>query len=171
MLSSATTKIAGKPKIEVHWKKFHSEINVSAEIKVGERTQASRDLFKEVTQVNLRANTAKMATGGTNLHDQKYTNLCAYFAAISVLRHQLRRIIGDKRSGEDPTRRDKKYEGLKIKEYIERKDADEKLFEQILTVIIGCVCPRSLAVKFKDNLNQSRLSHFSENQIQVKVIF
>ena len=150
MLLSAMTEIVEKPEIEVDWKKFHSEINVPAESKVYERTQASRDMFKKATQVNLRAKTAQIATGGTNLHDQKYTNLCAYFATISVLRHQLRRIIDDKRSGKDPTRPDKMYEGLTIKEYIEQKDADEKLFERILTMMIGCVCPRSLAVKFKD---------------------
>lgn len=159
MLLSASEKIPKNPEIEVQWKKFNSEIETeikkfNSEIKIDERTQASRDLYHEVSQFILKANTSQRVTGGTYLYDQKDSNLCAYFATMCVLRHQLRKSIGDEKSGKGTIEQDKKYKGLKILEYIEKKGADEKLFERKLTVMIGCVSPRSLAVKFKLNLNQ-----------------
>ena len=155
MLLSASEKIPKNPEIEVQWKKFNSEIEkLNSEIKIDKRTQASRDLYHEVSQVILKANTSQRATGGTQLYDQKDSNLCVYFATMSVLRHQLRKSIGDEESVKGTTEQDKKYKGLKILEYIEKKGADEKLFERNLTVMIGCVSPRSLAVKFKLNFNQ-----------------
>ena len=89
-----------------------------------ERTLSSRDLFKEITRMNLKAKSGKMITGGTYLHDQKDTNFCAYFATMSALRHQLRKIVGSEISGLDSSKRfkkdKKKYAGLEIKEYLER---------------------------------------------------
>ena len=152
VLLSALEKTSKNPEIKVQWEKFHLEIKISTEIKIDERTQASRDVYQEVTQFILNANTAQMATGGTNLHDQKNSNLCAYFATLSVLRHQLRKIVGDEESGNGTNELNERYKGLKIFDYIKQKDADEKLFERTLTVMIGCVSPRSLAVKFKDNI-------------------
>ena len=106
-----------------------------------------------------------MVTGGTKLHVQKDTNLCAYFATMSALRHQLRKAVGSEKSGidttkinpkvtDDVTRRDqereaKKYEGLEINEYLEQRDKDEKRFERDLAVMIGCVCPTALSARFK----------------------
>ena len=154
MLLSALEKISKNSEIEVQWKKFHSEIKISAEIEIDEGTQASRDLYKEVSQVILKANTTQIATGGTNLHDQETSNLCAYFATMSVLRHQLSKSIGNEKSGKGTTKQEKKYKGLKISEYIEKKDPDQTFFKRQLTVMIGCVSPRSLAVKFKDDIIQ-----------------
>ena len=94
-----------------------------------------------------------MVTGGTQLHDQKDTNLCAYFATMSALRHQLRKIIGSKISGRDTIRfTEDKYVGLDIDEYLNRRDKDEKRFERDLAVMIGCVCPRALSARFKINV-------------------
>ena len=112
-----------------------------------------------------------MVTGGTKLHDQKDTNLCAYFATMSALRHQLKKAVGNEISGIDSSKIDlddqdyrlvgydeklkyqvkraKEYEGLKIEEYLERRDQDEIRFERDLTLMIGCVCPRALSVRFK----------------------
>ena len=118
-----------------------------------------------------------MVTGGTKMHDQKDTNLCAYFSTISALRHQLRKALRGEKSGRDESKINlkasteswkslkemeekeaKKYAGLKIDEYLERRDQDEKRFERDLAVMIGCVCPRALSARFK--IRQSLLSIF-----------
>ena len=163
VLESLATKIQTDPKIEADWLSFHSLIKVPAEFKVDERTLSSRDLYKEITQMNLNAKSGQMATGGTKLHDQKDTNFCAYFATMSALRHQLRKIVGSEISGTDASKIDaeqtwnrmeqeeeaEKYAGLEIAEYLDCRDKDEKRFERDLSVMIGCVSPRSLSARFK----------------------
>ena len=163
VLESTATKILNDPKIEADWKSFHSLIKVPSEFKVDERTLISRDLFQELTQVTLKAKSGQMATGGTKLHDQQDTNFCAYFATMSALRHQLRKIVGSEKSGKDSSKIDpkkpsrpeaqereaEKYAGLEINEYLKRRDSDEKRFERDLAVMIGCVSPRSLSARFK----------------------
>ena len=105
--------------------------------------------------MNLKAKSGQMATGGTKLHDQKDTNFCAYFATMSALRHQLRKIVGSEISGKDNSeefinwQEPEKYAGLVIREYLKRQDEDEKRFERDLSVMIGCVSPRSLSARFK----------------------
>ena len=140
-------------KIEADWRSFHSMIKVPADFSIDERTQCSLDVFKEITQINLKARSGKMVTGGTKLHVQKDTNLCAYFATMSVLRHQLRKLVGSEKSGKDNSEENlhqpKKYMGLQIEEFMSRKDQDEKRFERDLAVMIGCVCPRALSARFK----------------------
>ena len=167
ILESTAVLISTDPQIESDWKSFHSLIKVPDEFKVDEKTQCSRDLFKELTQVSLKAKSGQMVTGGTNLHDQKDTNLCAYFATMSALRHQLKKTVGIEISGIDaskintyetseywkePKEREseaKKYAELEIDEYLKRRDKNEKRFERDLAVMIGCVCPRALSVRFK----------------------
>ena len=123
-----------------------------------ESTLCSRDVFQELTQVSLKDKSGKIFT-------QKDTNLCAYFAMMSSLRHQLRKTVGSEKSGidyskidpnakdekelEDQGNKAKKYAGLEINEYLDRKDQDEKRFERDLAALIGCVCPRSLSAWFK----------------------
>ena len=152
VLESLAAKIQNDPNIEADWQSFNS-LEVSAEFKVDERTLSSRDLFQEITQMNLNAKSGQMATGGTKLHDQKDTNFCAYFATMSALRHQLRKTVGTEISGKDTSKYGKddqeKYAGLEIKEYLKRRDEDEKRFERDLSVMIGCVSPRSLSARFK----------------------
>ena len=115
--------------------------------------------------MDLKAKSGQKATGGTKLHDQKDTNFCAYFATMSALRHQLRKIVGSEKSRKDTSKLNpkdielygrkeqekeaKKYAGLEIAEYLERRDKDEKRFERDLSVMIGCVSPRSLSARFK----------------------
>ena len=149
ILGSTLALISKDPKIEEDWKSFHSLIKVPADFKVDERTQCSRDLFQELTQLTLKAKSGQMVTGGTILHVQKDTNLCAYFATMSALRHQLKKSIASKK-----TRLGRKQ----IEEYLKRKDQDEKRFERDLAVMIGCVCPRALSARFK--IRQSLLSIF-----------
>ena len=152
-LKATTALISNNPKIEADWKSFHSLIKVPDEFKVDERTQCSQDLLKELTQISLKAKSGQMVTGGTKLHDQNDTNLCAYFATMSALRHQLRKTIGTKKSGKDNSKKhyseQQKYAELKIDQYLNRKDQDEKRFERDLAVMIGCVCPRALSARLK----------------------
>ena len=154
VLESLAAKIQNDPNIEADWQSFNS-LEVSAEFKVDERTLSSRDVFQEITQMNLNAKSGQMATGGPKLHDQKDTNFCAYFATMSALRHQLKKIVGTEKSGKDTSNYyylnydDEKYAGLEIAEYLERRDTDEKRFERDLSVMIGCVSPRSLSARFK----------------------
>ena len=151
VLETTEALISNDPQIEADWKSFHSLIKVPAEFKVDERTQCSRDLFQELSQLTLKAKSGQMVTGGTKLHDQKDTNLCAYFATMSALRHQLRKAVGNEKSGIDKKawRDEEKYAGLEIEEYLKRRDQDEKRFERDLAVMIGCVCPRALSARFK----------------------
>ena len=165
VLESLAAKIQTDPKIEADWLSFHSLIKVPAEFKIDERTLSSRDLYKEITQMNLKAKSGQMATGGTQLHDQKDTNFCAYLATLSALRHQLRKLVGSEISGKDASKIDpeetwaswrenqekeaEKYARLKINEFLDRRDEDEKRFERDLSVMIGCVSPRSLSARFQ----------------------
>ena len=146
LLESTAKKVSNEPKIEADWKSFHSLIKVPAEFKVHERTQCSRDLFKELTQITLEAKSGQMVTGGTKLHDQKETKLCAYIATMSALRHQLKKAVGGDKSA---------IETFNL--YV--KNAVFKRFERDLAVMIGCVCPRALSARFK--IYQSLFSFFN----------
>ena len=74
---------------------------------------------------------------------------------MSALRHQLRKATRNEISGIDTSKASweeaerKKYAGLEIEEYLERKDRDEKRFERDLAVMIGCVSPHALLARFK----------------------
>ena len=83
--------------MQTAWETLHTRIN-SQKISVDERTMGSRDLVKEVTQMDLNAQNAPNITGGTGLHFQKMSNLCVYFATISVVRHEMKKIIGNSTS-------------------------------------------------------------------------
>ena len=74
VLESLATKTKTYPEIEADWLSFHSIIKVRTDLKVDERTLSSRDLYQEITQMNLKAKSGQIATGGTKLHDQKDTN-------------------------------------------------------------------------------------------------
>ena len=157
--------ISNNSQIEADWKYFHTIIKVPAEFKVDERTQCSRDVFKELTQLTLEAKSGQMVTGGTKLHDQKDTNLCAYFATMSALRHQLRKIVESEISGiaawkinsNEMSEIPQEYQDdvakscvrLKIEESFERKDHGKERFKRDLAVMIGCVCPRALSASFR----------------------
>ena len=57
---------------------------------------------------------------------------------MPALRHQMSKFVGSEKAsyGED------------IKEYLKRQDDDEKRFERDLSVMVGCVSPRSLSARF-----------------------
>ena len=130
VLLSVAKRVAEKPEIAVEWKAFHSEIKIDEKFNVDERTQASIDVFKELSIVNLKARNNQIVTGGTYLYDQKDTNLCAYFATLSALRHQLQRAIST--------------------DYIDLSNYGniDQNFWPSLAVMISCVSPRALSVRF-----------------------
>ena len=134
VLLTVAKRVAEKPEIEVEWKAFHSEIKIDEEFNVDERTQASIDVFKELSIVNLQARNTQIVTGGTYLHDQKDTNLCAYFATLSALRHQLQRAT----------------RGGISTDYIDSSNYGniDQNFWPSLAVMISCVNPRALSVRF-----------------------
>ena len=140
VLESLEEKIQNDSNIKADWESFHEHLSkCSAVFEVDEKSLISRDLYKEITKLNLNAKSGQIATGGTKLYDQQDTNLCACFAALSALRHQLRKVVGSNKAsyGED------------IKEYLKRHDEDEQRFERDLSVMVGCVSPRSLSARFK----------------------
>ena len=148
VLESLEEKIQNDSNIKADWESFHEHlIKCSAVFEVDEKSLISRDLYKEITKLNLNAKSGQIATGGTKLYDQQDTNLCACFAALSALRHQLRKVVGSNKAsyGED------------IKEYLKRHDEDEQRFERDLSVMVGCVSPRSLSARFK-------IIHFKKKQ-------
>ena len=64
-------KFEDYPKIEADWLSFHSLIKVPADFEVDERTLSSRDLYKEITKMNLSAKSGQMATGGAQTSAEK----------------------------------------------------------------------------------------------------
>ena len=170
VLLSVANKVQKNPEIELEWKMFHSEIKIDENFNVDERTQASRDVFKELFGISLKAKNThtQIVTDGTYLHDQKFTNLCAYFATLSALTHQLKKAVGVETATQDVskmlaanilqhklkrtqwTKKQilKKFTGLSIEDYIEKIDEYRRLFEQNLAVMISCVSPRALSVRF-----------------------
>ena len=177
--------ISNDSTIEADWKSFNSLIKVPAEFKVNERTQCSRDLLKELTAVSLKAKSGGIVTGGTKLHDQSDTSLCAYFSTMSALRHQLRKAVGNEKSGIDTSKIDpnnsrdrdkqeteaKKYVGLDVDEYLKRRDKDEKRFERDLAVMIGCVSPRPLSARFRIRQSFDTYKAFTFKSISYSDIF
>ena len=143
VLESLEEKIRNDPKIESVWESFHFFIEVPAEFKVDERTLFSFDVYKEIAQIHFNAKYGHM------VKQRAGTNLCAYFVTMSALRHQLRKIVGSEKAGKEAYNIYPKYAGLKIEEYLERRDEDDKRFERDLSVMIGCVSPRSLSGLFK----------------------
>ena len=64
-LESTAALISKDPKSKAEWKSFHSLIKVPAEFKVDEKTQCSRDVFNEISQLTLKAKSGQMVTEGT----------------------------------------------------------------------------------------------------------
>ena len=67
---------------------------------------------------------------------------------LRCLRHQIKKAVGNEKSEINEKvsiHWRKKYAGIEIDEYLERKDQVEKRFERDLAVMIGCVCYRALS--------------------------
>lgn len=159
--------------IESEWKSFNSYIRkLPCDFKVDEQTQCSIDLLKELTKVTLKVKSDQIATEGTPLKTQKDTNLCSYFATMSALRHQLKKIVGGEISGKDTSKVEKedqeKFSNLKFDDYIEQRDKNEKRYERDLAVMIGNVSARTLSARF---INWHNLLFYISNLIRSHLKF
>ena len=132
------------------WETLHTRIN-NQKIRVDERTMGSRDLIKELTQMDLNAQNAPNITDGTGLHFQKMSNLCIYFATMSAVRHEMKKIIGNSSSTAVNIHGCSNPlfwtsipipAGKLIDELFKWRTLS---FEIMLSVLLGCVSPRALS--------------------------
>ena len=125
----------------------------------------SRNLVKELTQINLDAQNPHHITQGSVLHGQKMSNLCVYFATLSALRHEIKNLFKNLISKAINFGRDiDNYlvsipagksidELLKEKEFAHPRGSsygnlpNALSFERMLSVLLGCVSPRALSGK------------------------
>ena len=164
------SNVMSDPSVQSAWANLHTKIS-NQKISVDESTMASRDMVKELTLMNLNAHPAQHITDGTVLHYQKMSNLCVYFATMSAVRHEMKKIFENSTStainmpadGSPPDREliaisaGKSIDELFKKEEIHFVDAFRKIqkfqnalsFETMLSVLLGCVSPRPLSALVK----------------------
>ena len=159
------------PSVQAAWKALHSYCKIKNQrISVDERTMGSRDMVKELTQMDLSAQNGPNITGGTGMHLQKMSNLCVYFASMSAVRHEVKKIIGyststavnmDKERYADypnyyksiPIPAGKSIDQLFKEKEFQFSDSRNEMdkfqnalsFERMLSVLLGCVSPRALS--------------------------
>ena len=140
------------------WESLNTQIGSNTTFSVDERTMGSRNLVKELTQINLDAQNLQNITQGTLLHFQKMSNLCAYFATLSALRHEIKNLLNNLISNtiNNPYVNEVLIPaGKSIDELLKEKEFDDPLrdntkipnalsFERMLSVLLGCVSPRAL---------------------------
>ena len=136
----------------------------------------SRDLVKELTQINLDAQNTVNITQGTLLHDQKMSNLCVYFATLSALRHEIKNFFKNLISntvesyaegyGNGRILQVLIPAGKSIDELFKEKEFDHPnqsfspkisnalSFERMLSVLLGCVSPRALSGNGQNLINR-----------------
>ena len=145
------------------WESLNTQICSDTSFSVDERTMGSRDLVKELTQINLNAQNPQNITHGTVLHFQKMSNLCVYLATLSALRHEIKNLFENLSSavnfGPDmeqylvsiPSGKSidelLKEKGFDYPEGYGRKIPNALSFERMLSVLLGCVSPRALSGK------------------------
>ena len=169
-LNSIKIDVQGNNSVHQAWESLNTKIDSETSFSVEERTMSSRDLVKELTQINLNARNPQNITRGTILHDQKMSNLCVYFATLSALRHEIKNIFNNLISKAVDTfvigvRQVSIPAGKSIDQLLEEKEFDdpdpysnEKIpnalsFERMLSVLLGCVSPRALSGKGKNLIN------------------
>ena len=148
--------------VQNNWETLHTRMK-NQEINVDERTMGSRDMVKELSSMNLNAKNAANITEGTGLHSQKISNLCVYFATMSAVRYELKKVFENSKSTD--VNMDNKYgfipipAGKSIDELFEEKEfqfenffnneiipfPNALSFERMLSVLLGCVSPRALS--------------------------
>ena len=132
---------------------------------------ATRDMVKDLTSMNLKAESFEFITHGTGLHNQKESNLCVYFATMSAIRHAIKKIIKNSTStainmrNEYPSDKESIFipAGKSIDELFKKeefqfvdgvKNETKKFqnalsYERMLSVLLGCVNPRALSGMIK----------------------
>ena len=163
-LNAIKIAVEGNNSVQQAWESINIQICSDTSFSVDERTMGSRDLVKELTQINLDAQNPQNITQGTLLHDQKMSNLCVYFATVSALRHELKNLFKNLSSlavnsgryikvyqvsipadkSIDEFFREKEFDNPK---YRSLKIANALSFERMLSVLLGCVSPRALSGK------------------------
>ena len=143
------------------WESLHTRIVSDYNFNVDERTMGTRDLVKELTQINLDAQNPQNITQGTLLHSEKMSNLCVYFATLSSLRHEIKNLFNNLISeavNESRRIKDKILipAGKSIDELFKEREFDDPRnknfkvsnalsFERMLSVLLGCVSSRALS--------------------------
>ena len=169
-IESVKSNVMSDSTVQTAWETLHTRMNnhgYNQRISVDERTMGSRDMVKELTEMNLNSQNAPNITDGTCLHFQKMSNLCVYFATMSAVRHEMKEILRNSTStgininiigyptdtGAIPI-----PAGKSIDEIFEEKEFQfedhygriEKFqnalsFEIMLSLVLGCVSPRPLS--------------------------
>ena len=169
VLDSKLVRVRADRTIESEWEAFQNLIGRVQSFTVNESTQCSRDVVKELTNLNLDALCSTNVTQGTSLHDQERTNLCVYFSITSAIRHEIKKIVGRRKSTGINIRSNGKMENYKICipgdktidyvlddkefEWINRDDNETNFypnpasFERMLALLLGCVSPRALSAR------------------------
>ena len=109
-------------------------------------------MVKQITQFMNGINLDEVATGGTHFHDQKETNFCHSFAAVSGMRNGLKKATENKESKEIRGRISVEVRGNKTAQevLVDSTDSDDKdfknvcSFQKMLAGFINNVNPRSL---------------------------
>ena len=162
--------VLSDPSVQTAWETLSTRINC-LRFNVDERTMrilmSTKDMVKELTLMNLNAENAPNITDETCLHYQKMSNLCVYFATMSAVRHEMKKIFENSKS--TAVNMDDEYgtliqipAGKSIDELFEEKEFqalnprgtsvkfhNALTFERMLSVLLGCVSPRSLSVLVK----------------------
>ena len=124
-LNSIKNDVEGNNSLQKAWESLHTKIGSDTSFSVDERTMGARDLVKELTQINLDAQNPHNITQGTRFHSQEMSNLCVYFATLSALRHEIKKLFNNLVS-EDGNFRD----GLRKVSIPAGKSIDELLREK-----------------------------------------
>ena len=163
-IESVKSDVMSDPSVQTAWGTLRTRTHTQR-ISVHERTMCSRDLVKELTQMDLNAQNGPNITGGTGLHFQKMSNLCVYFATMSSVRHEMKKIFENSTSmavnirywfpkkelisipaGKSIDELFKEKEFRFLDPYGNRAKFPNALsFERMLSVLLGCVSPRALS--------------------------
>ena len=163
-LNAIKIDVQGNNSVQQAWESLNAKICFNTSFSVDERTMGSRDLVKELTEINLDAQNSQNITNGTFLHFQKMSNLCVYLATLSALRHEIKNVFKNLSSVAVNFGSERKLvlvsipSGKSIDELLKEKGFDypegygRKIpnalsFERMLSVLLGCVSPRALSGK------------------------
>ena len=138
---------------------------------VGENTQASINVVKEITKAMGEINLTQMATGGTNFHSQKDTYFCHSFGIVSGLRNALVNAAGNKKSNQVGSRYDIEVSANKtalevLTDHSPKYPVCE--FTKMMAAFINNVNPRSFEGLDGDTIRGSKM--LKQSAIMEKVI-
>ena len=171
-LNSIKIDVQGNNSVQQAWENLNTKIGSYTSFSVEERTMGSRDLVKELTEINLDAQNPQNITHGTVLHFQKMSNLCVYLATLSALRHEIKNFFKNHKSvavnfgpgmkeylvsipsgkSIDELLKEKEFDNIPKEN--RRKIPNALSFERMLSVLLGCVSPRALSENGQNFINK-----------------